>query len=68
MIRTAFAIAVATLILAAASGISQATPIAPLPAGVASEVNSGNVTQAYCGWRCRHWHRCWWRNGYRRCW
>jgi hypothetical protein len=72
MIRIAFAVAIATLALTTASEISQAAPIAPLPTGVASEAASGNVTQVWCGWRCRHWHRwhhrCWWRHGYRHCW
>jgi hypothetical protein len=50
------------------SGVAEAAPVAPLPSAVASEVASGNVTLAYCGWRCRHhwrrwrrwcgWHRC----------
>jgi hypothetical protein len=48
MPRTIFAVAISGLVLAAISGASQATPIAPLPAGVA-----GNVTQVHaCGWRC----------------
>ena len=55
MIRIAFAVAIATLALTTASEISQAAPIAPLPTGVASEAASGNVTQVWCGWRCRHW-------------
>jgi len=65
MIRTVFAAAVAALVFAAASGVSQAAPIAPLPAGVASKAASGEITKVWCGWRCRHhrhwcrWHRCW---------
>lgn len=71
MIRTAFAIAVTALVFATVSGVSQAAPIAPIPAGVANEAAAGNLTQVWCGWRCRHWHRwhrCWWRGGYRHCW
>jgi hypothetical protein len=56
MIRTAFAIAIAALAFAAVSGVSQATPNAPLPAGVASDAGAGNITQVY--WH-RHWHRHW---------
>ena len=38
------------LVLAAISGASQATPIAPLSAGVVSDVAAGNVTQVHaCG-------------------
>jgi hypothetical protein len=57
MLRTIFAVAISGLVLAAISG-SQATPIAPLPAGVVSDVAAGNVTQVHaCGWRCRQLHR-----------
>ena len=49
MIRTLFAMAVATLAFAAVSRTSQAVPIAPL--GVSA--NSGQVTQVYRpGVRC----------------
>ena len=82
MIRTACAIAVATVLVAGVSGVSQAAPIAPLPTGVASDAASGNVIQAWCGWRCRRWgwgHRRYygyapgWRGGWcrwhpARCW
>ena len=74
MIRTAFAIAVAASVLAAVPEVSQAAPIAPLPAGMAHEAAAGNLIQAWCGWRCRHyyrwhyWHHCYWRYGYRHCW
>ena len=60
MIRTAFAVAVAALVFAAVSGVSQATPIAPLAAGIAAD--HGTVTQVrwhhhhHCGWHHRH---CW---------
>jgi hypothetical protein len=58
MLRTIFAVAISSLVLAAISGASQATPIAPLPAGVASDAAAGNVTQVHwCGWRCRQLHR-----------
>jgi hypothetical protein len=59
MLRTMFALAVAGLVLTAVSGTSQAAPIAPLSAGVATHGN-GTVTQV-------HWH-CWiGRYGHRRC-
>ncbi len=70
MTRTIFAMAVAGLIFAAVSGTSQAAPIAPLPAGVASE--TGVATPVY--YRYHHYYhpyyhrRCWWRHGYRHCW
>lgn len=62
MVRKAFAIAVMSLVFAAASGVSYASPAAPLPAGVVSAAASGDVTQARCGWHCRHhWrHRHHW--------
>jgi hypothetical protein len=56
MLRTVFALAVATLMFAAVSGTSQAAPIAPitsLASGVTAD--SGQVTKVY--WR-RHRH-CW---------
>ena len=59
MTRILFATAVAGVLLAAAPGTSQATPIAPLPAGVTSQ--QAQATPVY--WRYRHWHR--W---HRRCW
>jgi membrane associated rhomboid family serine protease len=61
MIRTAFAMAVAVLLLAAVSGTSQAAPIAPV-AG-ASTAQSGSVTKVW-------WHRHCWRGRYGRlhCW
>jgi hypothetical protein len=69
MIRTAFAMAVAALLLAAVSGTSQAAPIAPLPAATSGR---GNLTQVY--WRRgyyygyhRRWRHCWWHRGYRVC-
>ena len=55
MTRIVFATAVATLLLFAVSGTSQAAPIAP-PAGVMSGDN-GAVTQVR-----------WWRGGHRHCW
>ena len=54
MIRTACAIAIAGFLVAGASGVAQAAPIAPLPGGVSSDASSGNVIQAWCGWRCGH--------------
>jgi hypothetical protein len=61
MTRTIFAMAVAGVIFGAVSGTSQAAPIAPLPASVASD--HGGLTQVY--WRGRYWHRPYW---HRRCW
>lgn len=60
MKRTAFAFAVAALTLAAAS-VSQAAPIAPLPAGVSAA--QGDLTKVQWGWHhWHHWHHrhCWW--------
>ena len=47
MLRTIFAAAISGLVLAAIPGASQATPIAPLPAGDVSDVAAGNVTQVH---------------------
>ncbi|HUI15472.1 MAG TPA: hypothetical protein VL048_18600 [Xanthobacteraceae bacterium] len=55
MIRTVFAMAVATLLMAAVSGTSQAAPIAPLPANVAAG-DHGAVTHV---WWYRHYRHCW---------
>ena len=66
---TVFAVAVAALALAAVSGISQAAPIAPLPA--AASTDAGSVTPVYYYHRYYHpyYHRhCGWYHGYRRCW
>jgi hypothetical protein len=58
MLRMKFAVAISGLVLAAISGASQATSIAPLPAGVVRDVAAGNVTQVHaCGWRWRQLHR-----------
>jgi hypothetical protein len=71
MTRTIFAMAVAGLIFAAVSGTSQAAPMAPLPAGVATDHDA--VTQVYWhgGWRRGGWgwHRHCWRgwHGYIHC-
>jgi len=54
MIRTACAIAIASFLIAGASGVSQAAPMAPLPDRVSSDASSGNVIKAWCGWRCGH--------------
>ena len=76
MKRIAFAIAVATLSVAAVSGTSQAAPIAPLSSGITATDN-GNVTQVRWGYHRgwgrpgfrRGWRRhCWWRHGRRHCW
>jgi len=61
MIRSVFAAAVAATVLIGASAVSHAAPISPLPAGVANEAANGNVTLAWCGWRCRRG----WGWGYR---
>jgi len=73
MPRTVFAIAIASLILAAASETAQAAPIAPLPAGVTGDFSDlTDVSWRRC-WRDRwgrmHCRRCW-RNswGCVRCW
>jgi hypothetical protein len=61
MFRTAYAIAIAALLLTAASEVSQAAPISPLPPGVAKEAASGHVIDAWCcrrgGWRGAYVHR-----------
>jgi hypothetical protein len=62
MMRIAFAIVMAALVFVAVSGVSRAAPIAPLPAGVANDAASGNVTQVWCRWgRCGGWG---WRRGW----
>ena len=69
MIRTAFAVVIGALAFTTVSGISQAAPVAPLPAGVASDAAAGNLTQVW--WHHHHhWHHhhWWWRHGYRHCW
>ena len=58
MTKTAFAVAIAALLMLAASGTSQAVPIAP-PTGVNSTDN-GAVTPVY--W---YHHRHCWRGYYR---
>jgi hypothetical protein len=59
MIRTAFAVVAATLLMLAVSGTSQAVPIAP-PAGVISS-DEATVTPVY--WYhhryYRHHRHCW---------
>jgi hypothetical protein len=61
MKRTVFAFAVAALTLAAAS-VSQAAPVAPLPAGVKAGASALTHVQY---WRWRHGHWCYWHP--RRC-
>jgi hypothetical protein len=62
MIRTAFAMAVAALLMTAVSGTSQAAPIAPMAS--ASAAQSGSVTKVW--WHGRH---CWrGRYGHLHCW
>jgi hypothetical protein len=59
MTRTVYAMAVATLLMLAVSGTSQAAPIAP-PSG-AVNADQSNVTPVY--WYHHHWYRhhrhCW---------
>jgi|GEM_PF-1744725 hypothetical protein len=69
MIRLAFAVVIGALAFTTVSGISQAAPVAPLPARVASDAAAGNLTQVW--WHHHHhWHHhhWWWRHGYRHCW
>ena len=72
MIRMAFAIAVAAFIFAAGVGVSHAAPIAPLPAGVANDAASGNITHVWCRWGRCGWGPGWgyrrWGYGYGRSW
>jgi hypothetical protein len=66
MKRTLFAFAVAALALSAAS-VSQAAPIAPLPASAA--VNQSGLTKVQYWWHHRHWHHCgWWHHHRWHCW
>jgi hypothetical protein len=65
MKRTVFALAVAAVTLAAVS-VSQAAPIAPLPAGVSAD--QGNLTKVYW-WHGHRWGHCgWWHNHNWHCW
>jgi len=73
MLRTVFAIAVAGLVLSAASGTTQAAPVAPISAAVTGSLcNLTDVSWRRC-WRDRwgrlHCRRCW-RDGWGRvrCW
>jgi hypothetical protein len=63
MLRTTFAIAVAGVIFAATSSITQAAPLAPLPTGIMADLNI--VTDV--AWR-RCWRDRWGRMHCRRCW
>ena len=64
MTRIMFAMAVATLLMMAASGTSQAAPIAPLSTAVIADQN--NVTPVY--WYRHHsYHHRWYRH-HRHCW
>lgn len=66
MKRTVLACAVAALTLAAVS-VSQAAPMASLPAGVTAE--HGNLTQVNYYWHHRHWAHCgWWHHHQWHCW
>ena len=59
MTRTVFAMAIATLLMLAVSGTSQAAPIAPLSSAVSAD--QSNVTPVY--WYHHRWYRhhrhCW---------
>jgi len=78
MIRTVFAMAVATLVVAAVSGTSQAAPIAPLSAGVVAD--TPGITPVYYHHRYYHhryhhryyhrhyYHRHWYHRHWRHCW
>jgi hypothetical protein len=63
MTRTAFAMTVAAMLTLAASGPSQAAPIAPLSA---ITVDQSNVTPVY--WHHRHWYHHGWYRHHRHCW
>jgi hypothetical protein len=67
MVRVAFAIAVAAVAYIAASEITQALPIAPLPAEVTTE--AGNIIPVYY-YRGRYypyrWHGHYYRHRYYR--
>jgi len=52
---TLFAIAVAALSLVAVSGVAQAAPASPLPAGITAD-HSNLTTVQYWRW---HHRRCW---------
>jgi hypothetical protein len=66
MKRTVFALAVAAVTLAAVT-VSQAAPIAPLPAGTAAD--QGNLTHVQYMWHGHSWAHCgWWHGHHRHCW
>jgi hypothetical protein len=63
MRRIAFSIAISGLMFLAVCGITQATPIAPVPPGVAS--NAANITPVYYYYHHHHyWHHHYWHYGY----
>ncbi len=64
MTWTVFAMAVATLLMLAVSGTSQAAPIAPL--GGAVSADQSNVTPVY--WYHHHWYHHRWYRHHRHCW
>ena len=64
MTRIMFAMAVATLLMMAASGTSQAAPIAPLSTAVIADQN--NITPVY--WHRHHWYHHRWYRHHRHCW
>ena len=64
MIR--LAVAIAALAFTTVSGVSQAAPVAPLPAGVAADAGAGHLTLVY--WHHRHWHHRHWRHWRHWCW
>ena len=61
--KITFAVAIVAVLFAGSAEISQASPIAPLPQGVANEASSGNLTRVWCRWgRCGWgWRGAGWR-------
>lgn len=64
MTRTVFAMAIATLLMLAISGTSQAAPIAPLSSAVSAD--QSNVTPVY--WYHHRWYHHRWYRHHRHCW
>ena len=65
MTRTVVAMAVATLLILAVSGTSQAAPIAPLGGAVAAD--QSNVTPVVWRYHHRYYRHHWYRH-HRHCW
>jgi ABC-type glycerol-3-phosphate transport system substrate-binding protein len=64
MTRIVFAMAVAAMLMLAASGTSRAAPIAPLSGVVTAD--QSNVTPVY--WYHHRWYHHRWYRHHRRCW